>query len=666
MKQQMYQEFVLKVESSRILKSPNKNLKITIPEARRNGEIISLADSTVLRMIDSINGFDRNKAQEDITRLRREIMNLKREKNVAGNRRRIKDLYSQLDEIQCKLDYVSVIMSKPSDFDKLLKGFKINGISYKRLIGTTNGVKKDTVVFAPEYNKYGKAMHSELWRRLENGRNPDKELIPAKYEAYRALACSASIPVSSPSGILVVDDLVVHFNDDIIVINDENTDEPELTYENAEVELNANDGFGLMSPQLADKWSHDMKIDYLMGAACLRNSFCKGIVVTFDFNKFNEQYADTKMVKDVWGELHNIDDIELILTTSMLKLWDSYDSITHYLDCCQENGYSFSLTKVCPQKLENERTLNYQFLQSYKLSDEDIHELIDPTVSEIKAVMHDDIDKTILYMKGGVSSTKEIDNTPNPLKALMIEPKLIDDPYIINYINYFIKKKIDTAKIGVLKVHGNYAIVIGDPFALCQHIFKTNVDGEGNNIEEELGLLKAGEMYAQYWSDLGVPQIVCFRAPMSCHNNIRLVNVVTNPEMAYWYQYLPAVNITNCHDTLCHAENGCDFDGDCLITTDNPVLLRNTKQLPAIICVQRKAVKSKITEELLVKANKNSFGDSIGSTTNKITAMYEVQAKFSPDSKEYKELDYRIMCGQLLQQNCIDSVESHYAVTYSW
>lgn len=657
MKQQMYQEFVLKIESSRILKAPNRNLKITIPEARRNGEIISLADSTVLRMIDEINGFDRNTAVVQITQTRREIRALKKEKNIIGNRRKIKALYAALDEIQCKWDYVSIIMSKPSDFDRLLKGFKINDIEYKRLIGTTNGVKKDTVVFAPVINKLGKPMHAELCRRLENGRNPDKELIPAKYEAYKALACSASIPVSSPQGILVVDDLVVHFNDDIIIINDERTAEPEISYENAEVELNANDGFGLMSPKLAERWSEDMKISYLMGAACLRNSFCKGIVVTFDFQEFNRRFADTAMVQDVWGEAHDINDIELILTTSMLKLWDSYSSIGHYLACCVENGYTFSLTKVCPQTLENERTLNYQFIQSYKLSDEDIHELIEPTVSEIKSVLHDNVDKTILYMKGGITSLKEIDNTPHPLKALMIDPRLIDDPYIINYINYFIKKKIDTAKIGVLKIHGNYAIIIGDPYALCQHIFKTNVDAEGNNKLDELGLLKAGEMYSKYWSDLSVPEIVCFRAPMSAANNIRLANVVTNDEMAYWYQYLPAINITNCHDTLCHAENGCDFDGDCLITTDNPVLLRNTKRLPAIVCVQRKATKSKITEDLLVKANKNSFGDSIGSTTNKITSMYEVQAKFPPESKEYKTLEYRIMCGQLYQQNCIDKTK---------
>lgn len=91
--------------------------------------------------------------------------------------------------------------------------------------------------------------------------------------------------------------------------------------------------------------------------------------------------------------------------------------------------------------------------------------------------------------------------------------------------------------------------------------------------------------------------------------------------------------------------------GDALITTDNKVLLENTKDLPAIMCVQRKAEKKLITEELLVEANKNSFGDEIGTTTNHVTAMYDLLPQFDKDSEEYRTLEYRIMSGQLYQQN---------------
>ena len=60
MKSKMYQQYILKLNSSKILKA-KKDLKITLKEARQNKELVSLGDSNCLRMIDKINGVDRNK-----------------------------------------------------------------------------------------------------------------------------------------------------------------------------------------------------------------------------------------------------------------------------------------------------------------------------------------------------------------------------------------------------------------------------------------------------------------------------------------------------------------------------------------------------------------------------------------------------------------------------
>lgn len=93
---------------------------------------------------------------------------------------------------------------------------------------------------------------------------------------------------------------------------------------------------------------------------------------------------------------------------------------------------------------------------------------------------------------------------------------------------------------------------------------------------------------------------------------------------------------------------------DAILTTDNEILLRNTKQTPAILCVQKKADKTIITDDLLAEANKNSFGDTIGAITNRVTAMYDIITKFDKNSEQYKTLEYRIKCGQLGQQDAID------------
>jgi hypothetical protein len=144
---------------------------------------------------------------------------------------------------------------------------------------------------------------------------------------------------------------------------------------------------------------------------------------------------------------------------------------------------------------------------------------------------------------------------------------------------------------------------------------------------------------------------------MTCHNNIRLLNFKNTEEMQYWYKYMNTVVIFNSWDTTAQALNGADKDSDTVFTTNNPVLVRNVRKLPPIICVQRQAIKKNITEEDLILSNINGFGDEIGSTTNKITSMFERQAMFDKDSLEYKELEYRIICGQLFQQNAIDKIK---------
>lgn len=332
----------------------------------------------------------------------------------------------------------------------------------------------------------------------------------------------------------------------------------------------------------------------------------------------------------------------------MLKLWDAYSSIEDYLKNCKENKYTFAITKASEEELENVRTMNYQFLQSYDFTDEQIEELIAPTVDEIKGILTDDYRKTILYTKGIGLNEDNIQHLDNSFAtALMIEPEMKNDPYVRNQIYTMIRKRINDAKVGVLKVPANYSLVSGDPYSLCQSIFGLKVTG----------LLKAGQVYSKYWIDKGEDKIVSFRAPMTSHNNIRLLNVVHNEEMDEFYKYMTTPTIFNSWDTCADAMNGFDKDGDAVINTSFSLLIENTKELPAIVCVQRKAPKCIPTEDDIMQSNINSFGNAVGEVTNKITSMFEVQARYEKDSREYRTLDYRIKCGQLYQQNAIDKTK---------
>lgn len=668
MKHSCYQKYVYKIHSSKIIKSKMNYIK-SLEEMRRNQEIIALADSEVLRFVDEINGVDREAIERQIKLLRSEIKQLQvKSKSASASelakiKATIKKNYAVIDEIQIKPDYLTVVMDKDNHIEVLEKGFCVNGRKYKRLVGTPNGVKCSTVVYSTETTLDGREMYAELQRRLDNGRDVAQKFNPAKFEAYKALACSSSEIISYPNSILVVDDVVLHFNADVLKLDDEFADErqhiePVATHKEMEVELDANDGFGLITPELAQRWSDELGLDYLMSGCCIRNSFVKGMVFPFDFREFARDIAHTETVKDVWGREFNINDVELILPTSMFKLWQSYTGIDDYLANCHKNNYHFATTKICPDALDEERTLNYQFIQSYRLTDEQIGELIAPTVNEIKETICGNIDAATLFLRGtGITEKTAELCDENYIKAVSIEPKMFEDSYVIDRIHSMLKRRIKDAKIGVVKVEGNYSIISGDPYALCQHIFKTNVDSSGNDIESEMGLISANEIYSRFWLDKGVSKVACFRAPMSCHNNIRVAGICQNCKAEYWYRYMRTATILNCHDAMSHSLNGCDFDADILFTSNNKILVDNWRYTPAIVCVQRSAAKYVINDDLLRQSNKNGFGDEIGVTTNHITAMFDVQAIFEPDSKEYQELDYRIQCGQLYQQAAIDRVK---------
>lgn len=632
----------------------------------------------MLRWLDELNGID--DADARALQIRREIKALRKAENSAENRRTIKKLYQKLDAIQFKPDYMCLIIDREKDYWRACDGFSINGIEYQRLLGTNGGIKNSTIVFVSERHI------DEIRRRIDNGRDLTQKLVPAKLEAYKALACSASVPVSWPKGILVVKDFETVFHEDTIYLTDENDGEPIMEYrENTEVHLNGCDGCGLMLPSLAERWSEELGLGYVMSGCNTRLSFEKGMLFTFDFLDFAEKIAGRYEVQDVWGNMVDVRDVELIFTEGMLKLWNGYRNLEHYLDCCHENGYTVCVTKVAPEILENQRTLNYQFIQSYKLSDEDIEELIAPTIEEINGVLGMDWAKTVLFLAGTKVGESNLEAMkPGLAKAIMADRRVLDDPFIRSSIYQLIRNRINEAKVGVLNVHGNYSIVSGDPYALCQSIFGLEVTG----------LLKAGEIYNRYWADcvrqkkendareqslfengscvktvwqvdsystaensVAAEELVCFRAPMSVHNNIRKVRVCMSEEAAYWYRYNTTGTIVNSWDTITAALNGMDFDGDLVMLTDNPVLLRRHEQRPTIMCIQRKAEKIVPTVEDTIRSNIAAFGDEIGKTTNWITSMYDVQSGFRPGSREYEELEYRTKVGQLVQQNVIDKAK---------
>lgn len=550
MKQKAAQKLIYKIHTKQ-LKRANWDLNLPLETAMRDFPdlIVALNDSQMLRWIDELNGVEDYDAK--VNQIKRSIKNEKKRPKSAETKVQIRSLYNALYRLQFQPDYVCVVMDSKSDYHRANKGFKINGTKYRkyrRLLGTNGGIKNSTVVYV------NADMYPELKKRLDNGRNMEKELVPAKLEAYYALTCSGSTPVPQPNGVIVVHDCITHFKEDVILINDEAPGEPVLTYEDDyEIEHNDSDGNGLMSPAYSRRLNGFLNGDpeKTISGVNTRWSFTKGMLYTFDFVEFAEKVAGTYEIVDVWGDRRDVRNADIILTESMLKLWDSYDSWEDYYRNCLENHYEFSITKDTPEVLENVRDTNYEFLQDYEFSDEDLIELCQPTIDELKDVLGCDYRKSLVFLSGfglDTQTAKHLDN--DYVKALMIDPSMIDDPYVRRNIRSMLKKRIDDAKSGKIHVKANYAMIGGDPYALCQSMFGLPITG----------LLKAGEVYHKYWIDSGADEIMCFRAPMTVKNNRVKMRLCKSDEAKHWYQYIETASLLNAFDTACDAMNGADKD----------------------------------------------------------------------------------------------------------
>lgn len=668
-KQQKNQIYVLKIHSGYLSKH-NWHLDFRLSEIRKQPQmVVSLGSSQVLRWLTKL----QNRENDDFraTEIKKEIKNIKKLENSYENKQKINDLYNELYEIQFQQDYLMLIMDSPQDYKKACQnkfsitidyGNRKETVTYVRLLGTAGSIKKSTIMFINENR------HDEIMRRINNGRylGPKEgesvkthngielgyKFIPAKLSAYFALQCSASISVPWPR-IIVVNDAEVKFKDVVRIVTDSGNEEnpiwPTVSEpQEVEIEADVSDGMGFISPEMSAKWAKSLNEgDEPLSGYNTRCAFVKGMVFTVPFVQFAEEVAHTYMITDAWGDKRDIRDADVILTTSMLKLWDSYDGFEDYYENCMKNEYDFCIAKSSPRELRNIHTTNYQYLQDFTFTDEQINDLVSPTVTKIKECLGLDWKKLILYMCGTGLDEKNVLSMDPMCKSIMANPELTKDPYVRSKVSRMIQKRINSAKIGVLDVAGDYAILGNDPYSLLQHIFGMEITG----------LMKAGECYHKYWTDKNVDEIVLFRAPMTSHENVQKLKVVASDEMKKWYGYIKTCCLINSWDTTAMRLNGADYDSDTVFSTNNEVLLNTFEYKDTLMCIQSKMPKKVPTEDDFIISDINGFGDSIGSVTNRGTNMISLREKFDKNSEEYARLQYRIRTMMNYQQNAIDRIK---------
>lgn len=650
--------YVMKFNSS-WLKEFNFNINISFQDALQTKKIIALADNEILRAIRNIT--DRNVDMADIENLFYQRDKIKKMKNNKENISKLKYLQKQIYKSLFIPEYAVITIESDKDYDYMFDGnLYINGKRYVRASCSPAQGRVSKVVFCEE------KVTKKLLPTLDNGRNKNIPFSPAKYNAYLGTSSSATKIVSTPR-FCVIPDCYRSKDVDVWWVTEapNKKDDDIIEQKTIEMEFNLFDGNGLISPTKAQEWANELELDYLPAQWCIRASWIKGMVNVFDFHRFCKEinggnYLIDTIYKDEQGDPIKADlrEVDVILTESQFKLWDSYVSLDSYIDNCKKNNLHWGVSIHTPKRDKDILTLNYQFIQTLNLNKEKVEKLCEQTVDYFKGVSLENYWYSLLFLMGTNLNNEKISNflqnsTNYWLKSLIFNQNLIKDKYIRKKIHENIKTKMDNACMGRILVDGNFQVIVPDSYAFMEHACGLEVKG----------LIKSGHFYSNYWNKKSVSRIDCMRSPLTYLSEHLVVDLQNDPVLVDWFQYDYTGIITNIYDEYTLRFAGSDFDYDILATTSNEIMVKNTYEndMPVVGKVE-KPQKWVFNDKDLQTADKFTFGSIIGQITNNVTTIRCLMADYSEDSKEYQTLINRMRMGCKLQSLQIDKAKIGRAV----
>ncbi len=634
--------YIYRFTSGRIIRH-DYQIELDIQEARRNGEIVSIAENQAFRSLFKLQG--REYHPEEIEELFEEKRKIKNRRSSPENIARLIEIEKRINDILFIPEICSVVCKNKKEYFKIIKhSFYVNGQRMARFMCGAGHSRRNTVIFCSE------RIEKQLKRILNNGRNEDVEISPNKYNAYLALSLSGTLPVSEPY-FTVIPDLEVTRDERVDFVVEDSGD-PHIEERVMPIEFNVFDGQGLISIQQAKKWAKEIGLDYIPSTFIVRNAFLKGMLVTMDFHLYSEMIGK-HITKDMYGHDVNVRDMDLILTKSMFKGNVFYNSIDEYIHKCRNNGFLWGISRFGPEKDYDHVFSNYQFIQNLDLDDNKIKQICQKTVDYLEKTAGKDIGYTLLYLLGknaySEPDVKLLDRINDPVtKALLLNNNLIQDRFIQNHIVHSLNKKIKESYVSNLLLDGNYSAMVVDPMALMEHMFGLPIKG----------LLNRGEHYSNYWLKKDVTEAAAMRAPLTFRSEVNKLHFKSNEDTNFWYQYITSGIIYNIFgiDTLLQADS--DWDGDLTMTTNDPVILSSIYSGLPISYNKGSAYKKKIKEDELYLVDGKTFNSPIGIITNSSTTMIGNLSEYKKGSKEYKELLERLKLCRFYQGQAIDAAKN--------
>lgn len=493
------------------------------------------------------------------------------------------------------------------------KGFKVDGIQYKRYKRSAGSSRDGSCLFIAE------PLYDDMmkWSRCEI----DGDMITdqASWQAYISLTLSDIVDTLDipKSAIMIISDANIEGTDEVINITRGESKNGEtvslrgvretVTYENKiwDGEALLDDSvFEEFDRKLAEKEKKNNLDVKKHGMLLLRNRMFKTCAFRTRLQKYfrDNGIDDVSKLGGYAPYAKTVEDIKLVVTESSVKYikllgmlepnLSIEERFKKWLDVIYKSpsGKTFGVVKYdkAAGPMNNRCVYtNYQLINTLDIRREGINLLLRDSLDLLHKTQTDPLYLRYYTQISVISENeyadeedaREIEVTGNARHELISELLGLSDlafklqiykDYRKDVTDQF-KKKL---KRGRIVVEGNYSTLFGNPL----EYLRRTIDREYIPNDPIEGSLSDGHIYTKRFND--GETLLCARSPHITMGNVFVAVNKYVPEIDEYFELGDAntiVCVNAIQSNIQQRLNGCDYDSDTMLITNDPILLGATK-----------------------------------------------------------------------------------------
>lgn len=521
-----------------------------------------------------------------------------------------------------QVNTIPVVMNKAELRQYLYEhGFVCDGIKYVRYKRSSGSSRVGKCLFINE----AIAKRMAKWDCCGLKLKENAAIDLAAWEAYISLPMSSIIDTLEikPENILVVKDFYSEFEDDVIAV--ESVD-GKLSAQKKRMKIKNNiwDGESLLDSSMFDKYSSK-------GMLLLRNRFFKTCAFNTNIGLWFQENGITR-IEQLHGQTlaTEISQIKLITTPSSIK-YLKFGTLENWLKNIEP---LFGIVKYEKEThFFNGRLVqsHYQLLNTLQLSYSEMEELLTPSLEYISAVRSDpDI---LRYHIGYPFQVQDENSDMIPLKSkneivfrmLGINNAFAKTKMYRDFRNDLVKGFIRNLKQGHILLRGNYSTLLGNGLEMLQQAI---------GVFSGTSVLGYGRIHSRKF-EFG-KTILASRSPHITMGNVLLLENSDNEQIGRYFNLTNEIVYVNAiGENIQQRLNGCDYDSDSVMLTDNKILIRAAKRNYKLFSVPTCFVDSQKTPRLYNHAHKADL--DVKTSVNKIGEIVNLSQQLNSYYWERKD-----------------------------